>query len=203
MGLAMADVSIGHARVSAAAGVFDSQSNVLAWILACAAMLLALMAPALWNGFPLIFPDTGGYLDRPVLGTLGMGRSALYGLFLIHRHPIRVLAECGSPIGPDGLADRADHARAWFGRPALACARHRGSADGLHQSAMVFRPVDARHSISGGGTGALFAELLERTVCAVGTFHSRGGDRVRHSEPYGSRRHVRRHHRGALAAGAV
>jgi hypothetical protein len=45
-------------------------------------MLLALMAPALWNGFPLIFPDTGGYLDRPILGTLGMGRSALYGLFL-------------------------------------------------------------------------------------------------------------------------
>jgi hypothetical protein len=45
-------------------------------------MLLLLMAPALWNGFPLIFPDTGGYLDRPILGTLGMGRSALYGLFL-------------------------------------------------------------------------------------------------------------------------
>ncbi len=45
-------------------------------------MLLELMAPALWNGFPLIFPDTGGYLDRPILGTLGMGRSALYGLFL-------------------------------------------------------------------------------------------------------------------------
>src|SRR5271169_4130396 len=83
MGLAMANVSIGHARVSAAAEVFDSQSNVLAWILASAVMLLALMAPALWNGFPLIFPDTGGYLDRPISGTLGMGRSALYGLFLL------------------------------------------------------------------------------------------------------------------------
>jgi hypothetical protein len=81
MGLAMADVPIGHARISAA-NAFDFQSNVLAWILASAAMLLALMAPALWNGFPLIFPDTGGYLDRPILGTLGMGRSALYGLFL-------------------------------------------------------------------------------------------------------------------------
>ena len=45
-------------------------------------MVLALMAPALWNGFPLIFPDTGGYLSRPIEGTLGMGRSALYGLFL-------------------------------------------------------------------------------------------------------------------------
>jgi hypothetical protein len=77
----MADVPTGHARVSAADAV-DFQNDVPAWILASAAMLLALMAPALWNGFPLIFPDTGGYLDRPILGTLSIGRSALYGLFL-------------------------------------------------------------------------------------------------------------------------
>ena len=56
--------------------------------MASIAMVLALMAPALWNGFPLIFPDTGGYLDRPVLGTLGMGRSALYGLFLYAGVPL-------------------------------------------------------------------------------------------------------------------
>ena len=51
-------------------------------IVAYAAMMLMLLAPALLNGFPLIFPDTGGYLDRPILGTLEMGRSALYGAFL-------------------------------------------------------------------------------------------------------------------------
>ncbi len=77
----MADAPIGHAHVSAA-DAFYFQRTVLAWTLASAAMLLALVAPALWNGFPLIFPDTGGYLDRPISGTLGMGRSALYGLFL-------------------------------------------------------------------------------------------------------------------------
>ena len=81
MGQAMAEVDA--ARVSgAAAEIFDPQSNVVAWVLASAVMLLALMAPALWNGFPLIFPDIGGYLDWPIVGTLGMGRSALYGLFL-------------------------------------------------------------------------------------------------------------------------
>jgi hypothetical protein len=53
-----------------------------AWTLTTAAMLLALLAPALWNGFPLIFPDTGGYLARPFDGTLEMGRSAFYGVFL-------------------------------------------------------------------------------------------------------------------------
>lgn len=42
----------------------------------------ALLWPALWNGFPLIFPDTGGYLLRPLDGTLALGRSALYGAFL-------------------------------------------------------------------------------------------------------------------------
>ncbi len=52
------------------------------WVLAAGAMLLLVLAPALWNGFPLIFPDTGGYLARPITGTLELGRSALYGLFL-------------------------------------------------------------------------------------------------------------------------
>lgn len=51
-------------------------------MLAAAAMLLAMLAPALWNGFPLIFPDTGGYLARPFEATLELGRSALYGTFL-------------------------------------------------------------------------------------------------------------------------
>jgi hypothetical protein len=46
-------------------------------------MLLVLVAPALWNGFPLIFPDTGGYMTRPLEGTLDLGRSALYGLLLV------------------------------------------------------------------------------------------------------------------------
>jgi hypothetical protein len=46
-------------------------------------MLLALVWPALWNGFPIVFYDTGGYLERPFEETLGMGRSALYGAFLL------------------------------------------------------------------------------------------------------------------------
>ncbi len=54
----------------------------LMWPAACAAMLFALLAPALWNGFPLIFSDTGGYLARPFEHTLAIGRSAFYGAFL-------------------------------------------------------------------------------------------------------------------------
>jgi hypothetical protein len=38
--------------------------------------------PALWNGFPLMFDDVGGYLERWPTGTLGLGRSTVYGLLL-------------------------------------------------------------------------------------------------------------------------
>ena len=46
------------------------------------------MLPALWNGFPILFPDTGGYLARPFEGTLELGRSALYGAFLAAGIPL-------------------------------------------------------------------------------------------------------------------
>jgi hypothetical protein len=50
-----------------------------------AAFLLAtliLLVPAVWNGFPLLFYDTGAYLGRYFFDVLSPGRSAVYGLFL-------------------------------------------------------------------------------------------------------------------------
>jgi hypothetical protein len=44
---------------------------------------LVLLAPALWNGFPLLEHDTGGYLARWFEGTLEVSRSTVYGLFLV------------------------------------------------------------------------------------------------------------------------
>lgn len=57
--------------------------RVKAWAPAVAVMLVALSWPALWNGFPIIFHDTGGYLARPFEATLVMGRAAIYGAFLL------------------------------------------------------------------------------------------------------------------------
>lgn len=59
-----------------------------AWLMAGAAMVLVLLAPAIWNGFPIIFPDTGGYLIAAMTGTPMLGRSALYGLFLVAGIPL-------------------------------------------------------------------------------------------------------------------
>jgi len=57
-------------------------ASVWSWTLATCAMAGLMLAPAIWNGFPIIFPDTGGYFTAPIIGELANGRSALYGLFL-------------------------------------------------------------------------------------------------------------------------
>jgi hypothetical protein len=61
---------------------YQGFASSLRWTAAIIASMSALLAPAIWNGFPLIFADTGGYLERPFEGTLALGRSALYGTFL-------------------------------------------------------------------------------------------------------------------------
>src|SRR5258705_10336442 len=49
---------------------------------AALAATLILLAPALWNGFPLLQYDTGGYIARWYEGTLEVSRSTIYGVFL-------------------------------------------------------------------------------------------------------------------------
>jgi hypothetical protein len=78
----MSSHNIALSEVATAQAASASPARRLAWPAAAVLMILALLAPALWNGFPLIFADTGGYLLRPIEGTLGLGRSALYGAFL-------------------------------------------------------------------------------------------------------------------------
>jgi hypothetical protein len=47
---------------------------------AALAAILTLLAPALWNGFPLLQYDTGGYLARWFEGYLVPSRSVVYGV---------------------------------------------------------------------------------------------------------------------------
>jgi hypothetical protein len=53
----------------------------LVWIVAIAVPFL-LIAPALWNGYPLLQYDTGGYLARWYEGYLVPSRSTAYGIYL-------------------------------------------------------------------------------------------------------------------------
>ncbi len=52
------------------------------WALVIAVCVLLLMAPALWNHFPLLQWDTGGYLARWYEGYLVPSRAVTYGLIL-------------------------------------------------------------------------------------------------------------------------
>jgi hypothetical protein len=52
------------------------------WVLAVILSIALLIAPALWNGFPLLQYDTGGYLARWHEGTLVPSRAVVYGLML-------------------------------------------------------------------------------------------------------------------------
>jgi hypothetical protein len=42
--------------------------------------------PALWNGYPLVFSDTGTYLSQAIHGYLGWDRPVFYSLFLYPLH---------------------------------------------------------------------------------------------------------------------
>jgi hypothetical protein len=65
-------------RILRARTAADSRS---AWIAAIAIPLM-LLAPALWNGYPLLQWDTGGYLARWYEGYLVASRSTAFGLYL-------------------------------------------------------------------------------------------------------------------------
>jgi hypothetical protein len=54
-----------------------------AWVwMTAVAIPLMLIAPALWNGYPLLQYDTGGYLARWYEGYLVPSRSTVFGLYL-------------------------------------------------------------------------------------------------------------------------
>jgi hypothetical protein len=60
----------------------------LAWVWAAAlAIPLLLVAPAIWNGYPLLEYDTGGYLARWYEGYLVPSRSTVFGLYLHFGEP--------------------------------------------------------------------------------------------------------------------
>ncbi len=53
-----------------------------AWALCLAFSVAVFLSPALWNGFAIVFFDTGGYVGRVLEMTLAPGRSLFYGIFL-------------------------------------------------------------------------------------------------------------------------
>ena len=65
-----------------ASGFRSGKTTLVVQTLSLLACLAALLAPALWNGYALIFYDTAGYAETVMMQRLVPGRSLFYGLFL-------------------------------------------------------------------------------------------------------------------------
>ena len=121
------------------------------WVPACILMLVVLLWPAFWNGFPIIFHDTGGYLARPFEETLATGRAAIYGAFLLIGIKYEFWPNIVIQSAPRCLAHSVDAAPAWLRRPALARDAGRGRALRAHGPALVRSAADAGHPGSARG----------------------------------------------------
>jgi hypothetical protein len=64
------------------AGAPAASRWALSGFLAVAVVAVLLITPAIWNGYPLLQYDTGGYLARWYEGYLVPSRSTVYGLYL-------------------------------------------------------------------------------------------------------------------------
>lgn len=66
----------------------SARTNVAAGIASYAVATFILLLPAIWNRFPILEYDTGGYLARWFEGYLVPSRSTTYGLFLVSGWPL-------------------------------------------------------------------------------------------------------------------
>ena len=75
------------------------------------------MAPALWNGYPLLQWDTGGYLARWYEGYLVPSRSTVFGLYLHLGEDSSFWINLGYPGAGDAVAAAPDPPRVRLVRP--------------------------------------------------------------------------------------
>jgi len=76
------DATLARAKAWLATPVGTRLADIAIWIAVVAITIVVLLWPALRNGFPIVFYDTGGYLAAAVEGQLANGRAALYGALL-------------------------------------------------------------------------------------------------------------------------
>ncbi len=68
--------------LSAFSGLPKRQTPSAAWAASILASILVILAPAVWNGFPFMFYDTGAFLSLAIEGGFKPERSSFYAYFL-------------------------------------------------------------------------------------------------------------------------
>ncbi len=74
-------------EATAGFGVTARQARHWGWILTLAGAASVILLPALWNGFPFMFYDSGAFIDLAMRGGFLPERSAIYGAFLAAFRP--------------------------------------------------------------------------------------------------------------------
>src|SRR5450755_331949 len=88
------------------------------WII-LPACVLCLIWPALWNGYPIVFADTGTYLSQAMHRYLGWDRPVFYSLFIFALHlglttwPV-ILVQSGLTVLVLDLTRRAFGVSRWW-----------------------------------------------------------------------------------------
>ena len=116
-----------------------------AWVwISAVAIPLMLLAPALWNGYPLLQWDTGGYLARWYEGYLVPSRSTVFGLYLHFGEGFELLAQ-PRDSGAGDAVDPATDAAGVRHRQAVAASGSEPRADPDHGAALARQHAADRH----------------------------------------------------------
>jgi len=97
----------------------DPAVNLLITWLLLALCVLSLIWPALWNGYPIVFSDSGTYLSQAMHRYLGWDRPVFYSLFIFPLHlglttwPVILLQSCLTVLVLD-LTRRAFGVSRWW-----------------------------------------------------------------------------------------
>ena len=91
-----------HVRARGTDGPLDGASRIP----------MMLLGPAIWNGYPLLQWDTGGYLARWYEGYLVPSRSTVFGLYLHFGEGSSILDRSRHPGAGDAVDPADDAARA-------------------------------------------------------------------------------------------
>ena len=148
------------------------------------ASTLILLAPAIWNRFPLLQYDTGGYLVRWFEGYLVPSRSTVFGLFLNIFALSRFLAGGHCPGRADGLGAgaHAARARASAAGRSSAARRHGGAVRPDHPAVADEHPAD-RHLRRPRRAGGASPGLRRRHAAPLRAHRARRADRLRGRDP--------------------
>ena len=159
-------------------------ATALLWALADLACIAILVAPAIWNGFPLLQYDTGGYLAPWFEGKLEINRSVPYGLLLVAGRwpdfwPV-LIVQSALTVWVLALTLRAHGLR----RPAAALLRRHGrGAVGSHHPAWL-TAILLTDIFAGLSVLALYLLLLRDDALSAPRAHGAGrADRGRRRRP--------------------